>query len=177
MSNRGLKWMTLIIVPVFVVLAVRVFLFAEQPAPTPPAGAPHTAAVALPNPASTMSTSTQPKITWAPTSTEVILSPGESTSRDFALTSNIALQNAVIEAVPQIASFLSIQPSTFASIPAGQPQPVHISYVVPAGTVLGSYSGTIRVRIGNGSLPQTLKVTVNVWTQVTEPTTGWKFLI
>src|SRR5947199_10051215 len=101
MGNRRLK--SLIVVLIFGVIAESLLLFAKQPTltPTPATRAPRIAAVASPNPASaTTSNSTQPKITWSPTSTEEFLSPGESISRDFTFTSNVALQNAVIEPVP-----------------------------------------------------------------------------
>ena len=108
----------------------------------------------------------QPKITWTPTITEVILSPGESTTRDFTLTSDQDLQNAVIEAVPEIAEFLSVQPSTFGSAPANQPQAVRISFSIPASANLGTFDGTIHVRTGSQTLPKTLKIIVNAWRNV-----------
>ncbi len=73
------------------------------------------------------------------------------------------MQNVVIEAVPEIASFLTIQPNSFANVPANQPQSVRVSFVIPTGTTLGTYDGTLHVRIGDQTTPQTLKVVVNVW--------------
>jgi hypothetical protein len=58
--------------------------------------------------------STQPKIVWSPTSSiEVILSPGETSVKDFTFTSDQTLQNAVIEPVPALAGYVTVQPSTF----------------------------------------------------------------
>jgi hypothetical protein len=93
----------------------------------------------------------------------VILSPGDTIARDFAFLSNQNLQNVVIEAVPEIARFLTIQPSTFVSVSAGQPQAVRVSLSIPSGTTLGTYDETIHLRIGSSTLPQTLKVVVDVW--------------
>ena len=106
---------------------------------------------------------TQPKITWMPKSTEIILSPGESTTQEFTFTSDQDLQNAVIEAVPGIAAFLSIQPTSFSSVQANQQQAVHITFSNPATASLGTFDGTIHIRIGNKTLPQTLKVLLNIW--------------
>jgi hypothetical protein len=115
--------------------------------------------------------SNQPKITWSPTSSiEVILSPGESTSKDLTFTSDQDLQNPVVEPVPEIAGFLTIQPNTIAALPAAQQQPVHIAIAIPASTAFGTYSGTIHVRIGTQTLPQTVKVVVNAWQSSTSTT-------
>src|SRR5437867_10459188 len=44
-------------------------------------------------PQRTPSPSTQAKITWSPTSVEVVLSPGETTTRTITFTSSLALHN------------------------------------------------------------------------------------
>src|SRR6266851_4624494 len=150
MDNRRLKWIVFTILSVVTLLLTVLSLFARQQT-----GITSTTL-------KTTSTSSQGKITWAPSSTDLILPPGESTDGDFTFTSSVGLQNAVIGAVPEIAGFLSVQPNSFASIPAGQMQSVHVSFFIPAGSALGTHSGTIHVRIGNLTLPQTLKVSLNV---------------
>jgi hypothetical protein len=161
MNDSSLKRIGILIVFVLVVFAAgSLYLFARPapPAPIPPAPTPAS------NPAEAASTSsTQPKIAWSPTSTLVILSPSESATRDFAFVSDQDLQNVVIEAVPEIAGFLTIEPSTFASISAGQPQSVHMSLSIPSSTALATYVGTIHLRVGSSTLPQTLKVDLQVW--------------
>jgi hypothetical protein len=104
----------------------------------------------------------QPRISWSQQQIVITLSPGESTSRNVTFTSDLALQNIVIESVPEIASFLTIQPSSFASMPANQPQPVQIAFSIPAGTAPRTYDGTIHVPNGTRTLPQTLKVIITV---------------
>jgi hypothetical protein len=156
MSNSRLKFIAGIIMTVFVVLAASLLLFAKPPEATPT------------TPSAPTSTSAQPKITWSPTSTVVTLSPGESTARDFTFTSSVELQNVVAEAVPGIAGFLSIQPSNFSSVSAGEPDSVHLLFSIPEGTALGTYNGTIHIKIGNQTSSQTLKVTINVWQHLTD---------
>ena len=107
--------------------------------------------------------STQAKITWSQSQIEVTLSPGESTAKDITFSSSLPLQNAVVEPVPQIAPFVTVQPSTFANVPAGQSQPIHLALSVPTGTALGTYQGTIHVRVGTQTFPQTVKIVINVW--------------
>ena len=84
MSDAHSKSMVLLIALVLVILAGALCLVAKPMLPTPapvvPSAGP--AATTTPNPVLAGATSsTQAKITWSPTSTEVILSPGDSTSK------------------------------------------------------------------------------------------------
>lgn len=103
----------------------------------------------------------------------MILSPGESTSRDLSFTSSLPLQNAIIEAVPEIAGFLTIQPNTLAALGANQQQGVRIAIGIPMGTAFGTYDGTIHDRVGAMTFPQTVKVVVNVWQAFTSTSVGF----
>lgn len=122
---------------------------------------------ASPNPHLPTATSLQPKgqprITWSENQIEVILSPGESLSRDLAFTSTLDVQNIVIEPVPTLAPFVSIQSNSFASVPAGQQQSVTMTFSIPPGATLGTYDGTVHIRLGSQTLPQTLKISLNIW--------------
>jgi hypothetical protein len=130
-------------------------------------------AVATPSAATT--TSAQPKITWSQHQIEVILAPGESTAKDIMFTSNFKLENVAIEAVPGIAGLLTIQPSSIANVISGSPNVVHVSFSIPQGITPGAYEGTIHVRIGSQTLPQTLKVAVNVWQSFSDANLGLSF--
>jgi hypothetical protein len=68
---------------------------------------------------------------------------------------------------------VSIQPNAFASVPANQAQFVHIALSIPAGTTLGTYDGTIHLRSGSTTYPQTVKVTVNVWKAFRDDVVGF----
>jgi hypothetical protein len=48
-------------------------------------------------------------------------------------------------------------------VPANTPQSVRVNFAIPAGATLGTYQGTIHLRTGTQTLPQTLKVAVDVW--------------
>ena len=98
-------------------LFVAVVLIAVQEAKTEPTPTPQAATPAE-----------QPKITWSETHIELTLSPGESTSRNVSFTSNVELQNMVLETVPKLAGFLFLTPSSFVHVPGGTPQPVHIDF-------------------------------------------------
>jgi len=120
--------------------------------------------VPLPIPsAQKSSSSTQPKIIWSESRIEVTLSPGESIPKSLTFTSTLAFTNAVIEGVPEIARFFSLQPNTFTNVPANQPQQVAVAFSIPEGTAFGTYEGTVHLKSGSQTLPQTLKIIVNVW--------------
>ena len=116
-------------------------------------------------PLSPAPSSRQPKITWSAKSTEIILPPGETTAQDISFTSSASLQNIVLEPVPEIAPFLTVQPTSFRSVAAGQPEGVHITFSIPPGAAFGSYAGTVHVQSGTSTLPQTLKVSIVVTKQ------------
>lgn len=107
--------------------------------------------------------STQPRIKWSEKSVEVILSPGESATKNLTFASTLDLENVMIEAVPEIAGFLSIQPNSFGSVQMNQQQAVSIFFSVPTTASLGTFDGTIHMRTANRTVPQTLKVIVNIW--------------
>ncbi len=176
MSDPHVKRLALLIGVALAILAGSLYLFAR---PSPPASVPPTPAPAgASSPAQSASTSsTQPKITWSQNQIEVILAHTESASSDLTFSSSLDLQNVVIEAVPEIADLLSVQPNSFASISAGSSNAVHISFSIPSTTASGTYNGTIHARLGSSTLPQNLKVTVNVWRQIKDSTTGLQFLV
>ena len=117
----------------------------------------------------------QPKITWSEKRLEVILTPGESTSKDLTFTSTLDIENVAVEPVPEIAGFLNISPNSLANVSAGQAQSVQLSFAIPEGAELGTFDGTIHVRVGSQTLPQTLKVVVNVWQKLATQDLGIAF--
>ena len=126
---------------------------------------------------SAAASSTTTTITWSTTSTFVLLAPGQSNSEDLSFTSNANLPSVVIEAVPEIASFLAVQPSSLPAVPADQVEGIGITFSVPSGMALGLYSGTVHIRRGNQTLPQTLKVSIAVGTSVTNSALHLSFVI
>jgi hypothetical protein len=60
-----------------------------------------------------------------------------------------------------------VQPSTFSSVLANQQQNVRIAFSIPSTADLGTYEGTIHIKVGTRTLPQTLKTTISVVTALT----------
>src|ERR1700739_260809 len=150
MNNIHVKWLGI----VGILLACSVTaaaLVIARPLPTPPISGKGSEPAAV---------SSHPSITWSPPSIAINLAPGETASRDVSLLSSMALSDFTVEAVPEIAPFLTISPNTATTLPAGQPQNLHITFNIPSSTSLTAFTGTIHVRIGNATIPQTLKFTV-----------------
>lgn len=106
--------------------------------------------------------STQPKIAWSEKQIEIILSTGESATKTLTFSSSLDLSNVLIEPVPEIASFLSIQPTNIANVSASQPQQVVLGLAIPSNATLSTLEGTIHLRVGSQTLPATLKVVLHI---------------
>jgi hypothetical protein len=121
----------------------------------------------------------QPRIAWSENQIEIILSPGESASRSLTFTSTLDLTNIVIEPVPELAPFITTQPSNFTNLPAGQPQAVTVNFAIPIGATLGDYDGTIHLTSGSQiyrrSYPDTLKSVLHVWRHLSSAELGIAF--
>ena len=111
---------------------------------------------------STSARTDPPNITWAPPMIALVMPPGAVRTVNVSLTSRDKIQDAAVEAEPQIANFLSLRPNTFATLPAGKPKQIQIAFSIPSGTNLGIYQGTVYLRSGASTIPQTLKVSLNV---------------
>ena len=157
MTDTQRKWLAVIASVAALVLIGSQFLFGASPIPS---ATPLVAYTAVPL---SGTTSTQPKITWSTTSINIILSPGESTSSDLTFTSSQKLTNVALTVVPQIAPFVNVQPSSISSLAANQAQSVHLAIAIAAATAFGTYDGTIQLKSGTTTFPQTVKVVVNVW--------------
>jgi len=130
------------LVGVLVVWAVALILRGQEESPSPD------------------SNSTQPKITWSENHIQAAFPPGGSATKAVAFSSSLPVENLVIEPVPSLAPLLRIEPNTFTNVPADQNQSVRLLFSVPQGAAFGTNEGTVHVRIGSQTLPQTLKVSV-----------------
>lgn len=159
-------WLVLVFFAVVVVTGATLIGWSPSPSLVP-----------APSPNGTLdqSSTTLPTITWSPNSIDVVLSPGETASRSITFTSSTDLTNVVIEPVSSLAPFTKLSPSTFSRIKANKAQAVTITITIPAGAALGGYQGTIHLRIGTQTFPQTLKVAVDVWRSFADPTLGIAF--
>jgi hypothetical protein len=97
------------------------------------------------------------KITWSSPDVYAGITSTTTVVKTITFTSDQAMQNVRLEAVPEIARFVNIQPATFTVLPKGQPQTVRLTFSASVGAKFGAYDGTIHLRDGNATRPQTLK--------------------
>lgn len=103
-----------------------------------------------------------PVISWTPGGITVTVATGDSAEVDVKFSSKIKLNNATLFIVPELQPFITITPSSFASISAGAENSVRLAISIPPTTPLGIYDGTVHLRVANRTYPQTLKVTLQV---------------
>ncbi len=106
----------------------------------------------------------KPSITWSPSRIEATIGNGTEVTRDSTITvsSSATLTDVDLWIVPELSGFLSLEPSHFATMTAGATYNVEVHLTVPPGATPGSYDGTVHVRSGSQTIPQTLKVLINL---------------
>lgn len=104
----------------------------------------------------------QLKVTWSQGVVAVEVPAGSQSTRQLTLTATQALGNINIEPVSAIAGLVSPSPAFLPSVAANTPQPVTLTFAPPVDAALGRYDGTIHVRSGSRTIPQTLKVSITV---------------
>jgi hypothetical protein len=115
-----------------------------------------------------------PTIIWSEPRILVNLSPGETLSKSVTFTSTFDLLNVSVEPVPEVANFLKIESNLFPQISANQPNVVQMNFNISSTTAVGMYEGTVHLRNGRRTLPQTLKVIINVvWQTVSDTNHGF----
>lgn len=103
-----------------------------------------------------------PKITWTPSRLQLALSQGQSRTVTATFSSDQALQNVTVEAVPAIAPFISIRPQIIPAVPATTPKSMSLAFTIAPTTRIGTYEGTVHVRDGRQTYPQTLKISLEI---------------
>ena len=101
-------------------------------------------------------------ITWSSSVVSEVVAQGKTTSVQLSLLSKSTLRNITLEITPTLAPLLAIQPIYIGVLNAGQSQNIQLTVGASSGTPVGSYSGTIHLRVGSQTLPQTVKVVIVV---------------
>jgi len=103
-----------------------------------------------------------PPISWSPTSVNRTAFPGSSFEVNVTFSSNINLESVDLQFVPEIAKFITVTPEHMATVGLGVTNYVHFIVNIPAGTFPGVYEGTLHVRTGRRTVPDTLKIVLQV---------------
>lgn len=104
----------------------------------------------------------QPQLTWSPGRLDVSLSPGSTKTMEAAFISSYRLPSVSLQPSPEISRFVSVQLTSSSTISGKYRYVLRAVVSAPYGAQAGVYEGIIRVRIGNLTLPHTLKVAMTV---------------
>ncbi len=108
-------------------------------------------------------------IAWAPEKVEETVAKGSHTQLKVAFISRVDLKKANLWVTPELRPFLRIEPNYFEKIEANTPHEVVLDVTVPWDATPGHYYGTIHLRVGSRTYPQTLKVMLHVVERVNQP--------
>ncbi len=108
-------------------------------------------------------------ITWVPEKIEQTIEIGQTAETTVSFVSRTSLKNANLWVVPELQPFISVVPNHFDSIDANIPYQVTIRFSAPQSAIPGTYEGTIHLKVGYKTYPQTLKVKLNVIRSVNVP--------
>ncbi|MBU1179533.1 hypothetical protein KJ885_01170 [Patescibacteria group bacterium] len=101
-------------------------------------------------------------ISWVPEKITQTVFTGTTKILNAQFVANEDLENVKLELVPELAKFISVQPSEISNITAGQKQLVSLLFSVPRDTELGTYEGTLHLKLDKKTIPQTLKIILNI---------------
>lgn len=106
----------------------------------------------------------KPSITWTPSAIDATIGNGAGATGDRVITvaSSTTLANVDLWVTPEVSGFLSLEPSHLATMTAGTAYAVKVRFMVPPHAVPGLYDGTVHVRSGSQTIPQPLKVLINL---------------
>ena len=109
-----------------------------------------------------------PIISWPPEFIEEKISPGETSEINVVFESEQDLQNIELWLTPELRDFVTFTPKYFDSVSINAKNFVRLEISVPAEASLGIYNGTLHVRAGKRTIPQTLKITLKVVESLSE---------
>jgi len=101
-------------------------------------------------------------ITWTPERIEETLNKGAKKELSIAFMSRKDLQKVNLWITPELRPFIEIDPHVFKKIEANTPNEITLRLAVPSDAQLGHYEGTIHLRVGSRTYPETLKIKLDI---------------
>ncbi len=108
-------------------------------------------------------------IAWIPENIEETLSQGTTMELNAAFISRLDLKKVNLWITPELRPFIKIEPNTFEKVEAHTPYEVTLRLTIPSDAKLGFYGGTIHLRVGSRTYPETLKIKLNIVPTVNAP--------
>ncbi len=109
-----------------------------------------------------------PIISWSPKLIEEKISPSDTSEINVIFESKRDSQNIELWLTPELKDFITFTPEYFDSVSAGTKNFIHLEILVPAETPFGTYNGTLHIKVGKRTAPQTLKITIKVIESLSE---------
>ena len=104
----------------------------------------------------------QHTIVWDPDRIELKGFPGTSSIAQATFTANQDLSDVELWIVSELGQFIEVEPNHFEIIKGGVPYSVQLFLSLPSYSALGGYEGTLHIREGKRTLPQSLKISLFV---------------
>ena len=101
-------------------------------------------------------------VTWDPRGIEQTLGLGGGVDLTATFVSKVTLNNVDLWVVPRLQAFVSLNQTHFAVVEANTPYEIRLYVFIPYGSQTGLYNGTIHLREGSKTYPQTLKIKLNI---------------
>ncbi|MBI4670064.1 MAG: hypothetical protein HY741_00120 [Chloroflexi bacterium] len=98
------------------------------------------------------------KISWSQNPVRATVAPGGAFSATVVFSSTTDLKNVTLDATPSLSGTTTISPTAFASITAGLPYSVEVSFAAPSTGERARYNGVLHLRTGRKNHPSNLKL-------------------
>ncbi len=104
-----------------------------------------------------------PTIEWVPSSLLATISAGQRSTAVVSFTSSATIGGPVhIRVVPELAQHVTVTPSSFDDVTAGQPRTVSLAFAAAERSPVGTLDGVIQIRAQNKTLGRPLPVTLTI---------------
>lgn len=104
----------------------------------------------------------QTKVEWSEKRVTLDVQQGNRVMHQLTFTVDRETGPVDVEAVPSISDFVKVTPERFESLEPGTSHSVQLVIAPTTETRTGVHGGTVHLRIGNSTAPDTLKVKINV---------------
>ena len=102
------------------------------------------------------------KVTWTPSRVELNALPGQTVVANVTFVASGPLTNVTFRVVPEGRTWITLTPSSFASVAAGATNAVTVTFVVPAGADEDTYAGVIQVKAEGKNVAKPLKYKITL---------------
>jgi len=106
--------------------------------------------------------SNNPIVFWESKFVEEKISPGETSEINIIFESKKDLQNIELWLTPELKDFITFTPEHFNDVHIGAKNFIHLGISIPEETPFGVYEGVLHVKLGERTIPQTLKIILDI---------------